>query len=77
MSSLAKVEPEKISEWVKAGLQRAVAKGQRLCRPRIDEALEREARKMLAKGIGMLRIADKLNIGSGTVQRIAREMRAA
>jgi DNA invertase Pin-like site-specific DNA recombinase len=74
MSSLAKVEAEKISERVKAGLQRAVAKGKRLGRPRIDRAIESKVRKMLEDGIGMLRIADKLNIGSGTVQRIAREI---
>jgi len=74
MSSLAKVEAEKISERVKAGLQRAVAKGKTLGRPRIDPAIERKARKMLEDGVGMLRIADKLKIGSGTVQRIAHEM---
>jgi hypothetical protein len=34
-----------------------------------------KARKVLEAGVGMLRIADKLNIGSGTVQRIARERR--
>jgi DNA invertase Pin-like site-specific DNA recombinase len=75
ISSLAKVEAERTSERVKAGLQRAVAKGKTLGRPRIDPAIERKVRKMLEDGVGMLRIADKLNIGSGTVQRIAREMR--
>ena len=30
---------------------------------------------MLEDGVGMLRIADKLKVGSGTVRRIAREMR--
>jgi DNA invertase Pin-like site-specific DNA recombinase len=43
MSSLAKVEAEKISERVKAGLQRGVAKGKTLGRPRIDPAIERKA----------------------------------
>ena len=75
MSALAKVEAEKISERVKAGLQRAVANGKTLGRPRINSAIERKVRKMLEDGVGMLRIADKLNIGSGTVQRIASEMR--
>jgi DNA invertase Pin-like site-specific DNA recombinase len=77
MSSLAKVEAEKISERVKAGLQRAVANGKTLGRPRIDSAIERKARKMLDDGVGMLRIADKLKIGSGTVQRIRAEMSAS
>jgi len=31
---------------------------------------------MLKDGVGVPRIAEKLNIGSGTVQRIARGMRA-
>jgi len=75
MSSLAKVETEKISDRVKAGLQRAVAKGKRLGRPRIDAATEQKARKMLAKGVGMLKVASALGVGSGTVQRIAHEMR--
>jgi DNA invertase Pin-like site-specific DNA recombinase len=75
MSSLAKVEAEKISERVKAGLQRAVAKGKTLGRPRIDPAIERKARKMLAGGVGMLKVAAALGVGSGTVQRIAHDMR--
>ena len=77
MSSLAKVEAEKISERVKAGLERTVANGKTLGRPRIDAVTERKVRKMLEDGVGMLRIADKLDIGSGAMQRIAREMRAA
>ena len=35
----------------------------------------RKARKMLEDGVGMLRIAVKLDVGSGTVQRIAQEVR--
>jgi DNA invertase Pin-like site-specific DNA recombinase len=76
MSSLAKVKAEKISERVKAGLQRAVANCKTLGRARIDLAIERKTRKMLEDDVEMLRIADKLNIGLGIVQRIARKMRA-
>jgi DNA invertase Pin-like site-specific DNA recombinase len=47
MSSLAKVEAEKISEHARAGLQRTVAKGKTLGSPRIDPAIKRNARKML------------------------------
>jgi hypothetical protein len=32
-------------------------------------------RKMLTSGVGMLKAASKLGVGSGTVQRIAYEMR--
>jgi DNA invertase Pin-like site-specific DNA recombinase len=66
MSSLAKVKAEKISERVNAGLQRAVAKGKTLGRPRIDAAIERKARKMLANGVGMLKAASTLGVGSGS-----------
>jgi hypothetical protein len=74
MSSLANVDAEKISERVKAGLQRVVAKGKTLGRPRIDPTVERNARKMLAAGVGMLKVASALDIGPGTVQRNARGM---
>jgi len=73
MSSLAKVEAEKISERVKAGLQRAVAKGRKLGRKPVASEIEAQVRKMRAEGIGMLKIAEKLGIGSNTVQRIVRE----
>jgi DNA invertase Pin-like site-specific DNA recombinase len=73
MSSLAKVEAEKISERVKAGLQRAVAKGKKLGRKPVAPEIEAQVRKMRADGIGMLKIAEKLGIGSSTVQRIVRE----
>lgn len=74
MSSLAKVEAEKISERVKAGLQRAVAKGKKLGRKPVAPEIEQRVRQMRANGDGMLKIAEKLQIGSGTVQRIVREM---
>jgi hypothetical protein len=46
----------------------------KLGRPKIDSATERKVRKQLAKGVGMLRVAKSLRIGTGTVQRIAREL---
>jgi DNA invertase Pin-like site-specific DNA recombinase len=73
MSSLAKVEAEKISERVKAGLQRALAKGKKLGRKPAASEIETQVRNMRAEGIGMLKIARKLGIGSSTVQRIVRE----
>jgi hypothetical protein len=36
---------------------------------------ERKVRKQLAKGTGILRVAKSLGIGTGTVQRIANELR--
>ena len=56
MSSLAKVEAEKISERVKAGLQRAVAKGKKLGRKPVG--LEIEQRCRLSAGFFFARDRD-------------------
>jgi hypothetical protein len=39
-------------------------------------ALERKAQKQLKKGVGILKIAKMLGLGTGTVQRIEQEMGA-
>jgi hypothetical protein len=54
-------------------LKRAVAQGVKLGRPNIDSATERKVRKRLAKGVGILKVAKSLGIGTGTVQRISKE----
>ena len=73
---------------VKAGLERAKqeqiagkvrrdARGRRLKaigRPRVSSATEAAIRERLAAGVGMLTIAAQLGVGSGTVQRVKREM---
>jgi hypothetical protein len=38
-----------------------------------DSATERKVRNQLAKGVGILKVATSLGIGTGTVQRIAKE----
>ena len=45
----------------------------KLGRPKIDSATERKVRRQLAKGIGILKVARSLSIGTGTVQRISKE----
>ena len=56
-------------------LKRAVEAGKQLGRPRrIDPALEKRIQSQLQAGKGMLTIAIELGVGSGTVQRIKREM---
>src|SRR5262245_36340150 len=60
------------SRW-SPGLKRAVAQGVKLGRPKIDSATERKVRNQLAKGVGILKVARSLGIGTGTVQRIAGE----
>ena len=71
--AFAEFERTIIRQRVKAGLKRAVAQGVKLGRPKIDSATERKVRRQLAKGVGILKIAKSLGIGTGTVQRISGE----
>ena len=41
--------------------------------PKIDRVTERKVRRLLAKGVGILKVAKSLGIGTGTVQRISDE----
>ena len=77
-----------IQARVKAGLERAKqeqmagkvrrdARGRRLKaigRPRVSNATEAAIRERLAAGVGMFTIAAQLGVGSGTVQRVKREL---
>jgi hypothetical protein len=45
-------------------------------RPKVDVSLERKAQKQLKKGVGILRVAKMVGLGTGTVQRIKQEMGA-
>src|SRR6266436_830486 len=71
--AFAEFERTMIRQRIKAGLKRAVAHGVKLGRPKIDSATERKVRRQLAKGVGILKVARSLGIGTGTVQRIASE----
>src|SRR5262245_9793010 len=71
--AFAEFERTMIRQRIKAGLKRAVAQGVKLGRPKIDGATERKVRRQLAKGIGILKVAKSLGIGTGTVQRISGE----
>jgi DNA invertase Pin-like site-specific DNA recombinase len=67
----ARLEREMIRERVIAGLNRARADGTRLGRPPIAAKKERAIRNALAEGkVGILKIAARFGVGSGTVQRI-------
>jgi DNA invertase Pin-like site-specific DNA recombinase len=64
-------ERDMIRDRVNQGLKRARAQGKRLGRPTIHPRTEQAIRAALAKGDqGMLKIAARFNVGSGTVQRI-------
>jgi DNA invertase Pin-like site-specific DNA recombinase len=73
--AFAEFEQTMIRQRIKAGLKRAVAQGVKLGRPKIDSATQRKVRKQLAKGVGILKVAKSLGIGTGTVQRISNELR--
>ena len=71
--AFAEFERTMIRQRINAGLKRAVAQGVKLGRPRVDSTTERKVRKQLAKGLGILKVARSLGVGTGTVQRIANE----
>jgi DNA invertase Pin-like site-specific DNA recombinase len=70
--AFAEFERSMIRQRVRAGLRRAVEQGKRLGRPRIGPATEKRIQSQLRAGKGMLAVA----VGTGTVQRIAREIDA-
>jgi DNA invertase Pin-like site-specific DNA recombinase len=72
--AFAEFERSMIRQRVNAGLKRAVEAGKQLGRPRIDPALERRIQSQLRVGKGILKVAAECSVGSGTVQRIKREM---
>ena len=72
--AFAEFERSMIRQRVNAGLKRAVDAGKQLGRPRIDPVLEKRIQSQLRAGKGMLKVAAECGVGSGTVQRIAREI---
>jgi DNA invertase Pin-like site-specific DNA recombinase len=74
--AFAEFERSMIRQRINAGLKRAIEAGKQLGRPRIDPALEKRIQNQLRAGKGMLKVAAEFGVGSGTVQRIAREMTA-
>lgn len=72
----AEFERSLIVERVHAGLARARAQGKRLGRKRVAESVERRIRELRAKGLGKLKIARTLDIGTSVVQRVLSEASA-
>jgi DNA invertase Pin-like site-specific DNA recombinase len=72
--AIAEFERSMIRQRVNAGLRRAVEQGKQLGRPRVSEAVERRILSHLRKGMGILKTAKTLGVGTGTVQRIKAEM---
>jgi DNA invertase Pin-like site-specific DNA recombinase len=72
--AFAEFERSMIRQRINAGLKRAVEAGKTLGRPRISEKLERRIQDQLRAGNGIIKVAREVGVGTGTVQRIAREM---
>jgi DNA invertase Pin-like site-specific DNA recombinase len=74
----AEFERAMITARINAGLARAKAQGKVLGRPSaMTPEKNRKARAMLGKGVGILKVAKTLGLGSGTVQKIKAEMQNA
>jgi DNA invertase Pin-like site-specific DNA recombinase len=72
--AFAEFERSMIRQRVKAGLRRAVEQGKQLGRPRVSPAIEKRIQSHLRKGMGILKVASELGVGTSTVQRIKQEM---
>lgn len=75
--AFAEFERAMIRSRVKAGLERARARGTILGRPRVKRAVETAIQARLAAGDGMLKVARGLGVGVSTVMRVRREMQAS
>jgi DNA invertase Pin-like site-specific DNA recombinase len=71
LSSLARVEAQKISERTKAGMSRARAKGVKIGRPRLPAELRLEITQRAAKGETTYAIAKALHIDRHTAPKYA------
>jgi DNA invertase Pin-like site-specific DNA recombinase len=72
-------EAAMIRERVRTGVARAKRNGTKsgkpIGRPRLSHDQEVAAQKMLSGGMGILKVARNLKIGTGTVSRIAAQLR--
>ena len=75
----AEFEAAMIRERVRAGVARAKRKGTKsgrpIGRPKLPPSKETAVKEALAAGGGILKVAKKLGVGTGTVSRIASELR--
>jgi DNA invertase Pin-like site-specific DNA recombinase len=68
--AFAEFERAMIRSRVKAGLERAKARGVRLGRPKTGAKAEAAIRARLARGDGIKNVTKALGVGNGTVARI-------
>jgi DNA invertase Pin-like site-specific DNA recombinase len=72
--AFAEFERSMVRQRVNAGLKRAIEQGKQLGRPKISLVIEKRILSHLKAGKGILKVARECKVGTGTVQRIAREM---
>jgi DNA invertase Pin-like site-specific DNA recombinase len=70
LATIAKQERVRISERVKAGLDRARSRGMRLGRPRVVADTAKIGR-LRSQGLSWAKIAEQLGVGEGTIYRLA------
>jgi DNA invertase Pin-like site-specific DNA recombinase len=72
--AFAEFERSMIRQRVKAGLRRAVEQGKQLGRPRVSPAIEKRIQSHLRKGMGILKVASELGVGSAAHHAGKQEM---
>jgi DNA invertase Pin-like site-specific DNA recombinase len=72
MSSLAKVESQKIGERTRAGMARVRAQGKHIGRPALDLAMQQKIATQLRKGLSAYAVAKQLGINAHTVAKYSR-----
>ena len=66
----AEFERSMIQERVRAGLERAKEQGKVLGRPKVSPRIETLIRQKRGKGMGILKIAKEVGVGTSVVQRV-------
>jgi DNA invertase Pin-like site-specific DNA recombinase len=74
--AFAEFERAMIRSRIRAGLDRAKARGVRLGRPKTGAKVEAAIRGRLAAGEGVKKVAEAVGVGNGTVSRIKAAMAA-
>lgn len=72
LATLAKQERLRLSERVKAGMERARAEGRRISRPPLLPEVRTQIRDLLAKGRSQAAVARELRLSRATVQKYLR-----
>ena len=73
MAVFAEFERAMIRERVKAGLERARAKGKKLGRPPVSTKTVEKILELRSNGLGIRKITRELGVGVSTVQRVIKE----